>query len=117
MVNKSKPTVSAEGIDIQQSLDNVREQLDGDESLSPALRASIDMLILLVSLLANRFNLNSRNSSKPPTSDLNRIKPTRQKSGKRPGGQPGHEGSTLQPYDDPDYISTLAIDRRTLPTG
>ena len=117
MANKPKAALSVEGIDIQQALDNVREQLDRDESISPAMRASIDMLILVVSLLANRFNLNSRNSSKPPASDPNRVKSPRRKSGKKPGGQPGHRGSTLQPYDDPDFIELLSIDRRSLPKG
>jgi len=117
MANKPKAALSVEGIDIQQALDNVREQLDRDESISPAMRASIDMLILVVSLLANRFNLNSRNSSTPPASDPNRVKSPRRKSGKKPGGQPGHRGSTLQPYDDPDFIELLSIDRRSLPKG
>ncbi len=103
MASKSKPTVSVEGINIQQALDTTRVQLALDDSLSPALKASIETLILVVSLLANRLNLNSSNSSKPPATDLNRIKPTRQKTGKKPGGQTGHEGSTLQPYDDPDW--------------
>ncbi|MCP3690435.1 MAG: IS66 family transposase [Gammaproteobacteria bacterium] len=117
MARQSKSTLSVEGIDIQQALDNVRNQLDQDDVISPAMRASIDMLILVVSLLANRFNLNSRNSSKPPASDPNRVKSPRRKSGKKPGGQPGHRGSTLQPYDDPDFVEPLVIDRRTLPKG
>ena len=117
MATKSRAVQSVEGIDIQQAMDNIRGQLDQDKSISPAMRASIDMLILVVSLLANRFNLNSRNSSKPPASDPNRVKSPRRKSGKKPGGQPGHRGSTLQPYDDPDFIELLSIDRRSLPKG
>ena len=85
--------------------------------MSPAMRASIDMPILVVSLLVNRLNLNSRNSSKSPGSDPNRVKSPRRKSGKKPGGQPGHRGSTLQPYDDPDFIELLSIDRRSPPKG
>ena len=117
MANQSKPTLSVEGIDIQQALDNIRAQLDRDETVSPAMRASIDLLILVVSVLANRFNLNSRNSSKPPAADPNRIKSTRRKSNKKPGGQPGHLGSTLTLYDSPDFIENLSIDRRSLPKG
>jgi transposase len=117
MESKTRPTLSVDGIEIQQALDNVRSQLDRDESISPAMRASIDMLILVVSLLANRFNLNSRNSSKPPAADPNRPRTPRSKSHKKPGGQPGHRGSTLQPYDDPDFIELLSIDRRCLPKG
>ena len=112
-----KSTSTVEGINIENALNNVRAQLDHDASVSPALRAAIDMLILMVSLLANRFNLNSNNSSKPPASDPHRLKPVRKKTGKKPGGQPGHQGSTLQPFDDPDIIESLCIDRRSLPKG
>lgn len=66
MANKFQSTRSVEGIDIQQALDNIRVQLDQDDAISPAMRASIDMLILVVSLLTNRFNLNSRNSCLGP---------------------------------------------------
>lgn len=117
MVNKSTASRSVEGLDIQQAIDNIRDLLEQDEVASPALRASIEMLILVVSLLLNRSNLNSRNSSKPPATDPNRMKPSRKKSDKKPGGQPGHRGSTLQPYDDPDFIEVLSIDRRRLPKG
>lgn len=117
MAIKTKSNSTVEGIDIEDALASVREQLDCDATMSPALRASIEMLILVVSLLANRFNLNSKNSSKPPASDPNRLKPVRRKSNKKPGGQPGHRGVTLMPFDEPDVIESLCIDRRTLPRG
>lgn len=50
----------------------------------------------------------SHNSSKPPSSDvvrgLRRPKSLRGKSGKRPGGQPGHPGRTLEMSEVPDVI-------------
>lgn len=50
---------------------------------------------------------NSGNSSKPPSSDFPKIQKTqslREPSGKKPGGQPGHKGTTLKMSDTPDII-------------
>jgi transposase len=50
---------------------------------------------------------NSNNSSTPPSQDPFRQKRTeslREKSGKQPGGQPGHAGSCLEFSDTPDEI-------------
>ena len=63
-----------------------------------------------VNALEQRLSLNSGNSSKPPSSDgLKKpaLKPMntqslRKKTGKKPGGQQGHPGSTLQPAEKPD---------------
>ena len=115
MASKGKISRTIEGVDIQQTITSIRQQLDADQSVSPALRASIDLLIVLVTLLANRLGLNSQNSHTPPSADPNRKKTPRQTSVRKPGGQPGHQGNQLQPVDDPDEIEILPIDRRTLP--
>ena len=50
---------------------------------------------------------NSSNSSVPPSKDENRpfkSKSLREVSGKKPGGQPGHEGKTLEMNSAPDVI-------------
>ena len=59
--------------------------------------------------LQARLNLNSQNSSKPPSSDgLNKPKPkSLRKAGLRStGGQLGHSGNTLSRAFDPDRIVT-----------
>jgi transposase len=56
--------------------------------------------------LRRQLGLNSRNSSKPPSSDSPFVKPAprslRSKSSRKPGGQKGHPGSTLAQVSDPD---------------
>jgi transposase len=56
--------------------------------------------------LKRRLGQNSRNSSKPPASDSPFTKPApkslRRRSGRKPGGQAGHPGSTLALVEKPD---------------
>lgn len=104
-------------IDVTDTLERVRRQLEKDRRMSATTRSLIEVLVLIVTLLVNRLGLDSRNSSKPPSSDPNREKKPRCGNGKKPGGQKGHEGSTLEKVDDPDVIEQLRIDRRTLPKG
>jgi transposase len=50
---------------------------------------------------------NSGDSHKPPSSDLpkqRKTKSLREPSGKKPGGQPGHEGTTLKMSGNPDVV-------------
>ncbi len=58
---------------------------------------------------------NSRNSSRPPSTDRGeRPKPKsrRGKSGRSPGGQPNHPGRTLQFSDDPNHIQIHPLLKR-----
>lgn len=107
-----------ESIDVEATLEAVREGLETEPDLSPALRSALDVLLVLVGLLLNRLTLNSKNSSKPPASDPNRKKSSKKGTSRnRPGGQKGHQGAMLEPVDDPDEVTELTIDRRTLPKG
>ncbi len=107
-----------DNIDIQATIEKAQRIIREDKQLSAASKFMFEILILVISLLASRLNLNSKNSGKPPSSDSNREKtPAKNRSGKKPGGQKGHIGKTLTKVDDPDFIEPLKIDRRTLPPG
>ncbi len=106
-----------DNIDIDATLSEVKRLLKEDKNISPALAAIINVLLMLVKLMANRAGLNSTNSSKPPSTDNKTIKPTRKNSGKKTGGQPGHDGVTLTQINEPDDVEFIQIDQRTLPRG
>ncbi len=57
-----------------------------------------------VKSLEDQINKNSRNSSKPPSTDtFRKIKGQRKPSGKSVGGQKGHTGHTLEMAEKPDH--------------
>ena len=93
-----------ENIDIEATIEKAQRFVREDKALSAATKSMFEILILIITLLANRLNLNSTNSSKPPSSDPNRKKQPRGKAGNKAGGQKGHVGATLKKVDDPDKI-------------
>jgi len=107
--------VTINNVDIDSTLNKVKVLLKKEKDLSPAVRSMIELLALVITLLVGRLNLNSSNSSKPPSSDPNRKKVRKAQGGKKAGGQKGRVGVTLQKVDDPDEIEVIKLDRRKLP--
>lgn len=69
------------------------------------LKARIDVLERELARYTTRKN--SSNSSMPPSKDENkppRTSSLREKSNRKAGGQPGHDGKTLEMADNPDEI-------------
>jgi len=106
-----------EGIDLESTVANIKEQLDSEPDLSPALKGSIELLLILMTGLFNRLGLNSSNSSKPPSTDPNRDKKKKDGSSKKPGGQKGRKGVTLQKFEEPDVVKDIPLNRADLPKG
>ena len=72
-----------------------------------SLEAQIKELTQRLIALESRLNQNSRNSSRPPSTDFfvkekPNPKSLRKKSGKKSGGQEGHSGTTLERVNNPD---------------
>lgn len=106
-----------ENIDIQASIEKVQRLIREDKMMPAATKSMFEILILIITLLANRLNLNSTNSSKPPSSDPNREKRPHKNTGNKAGGQKGHVGATLKKVDNPDRIKRIPVDRRKLPNA
>lgn len=76
------------------------------------LQTRVTELEAKVKKLEDSQNKNSGNSSKPPSSDGFKKpapKSRRGKSKKKPGGQKGHKGSTLQRVAEPDKVVVLPV--------
>ena len=88
--------------------------LEGEEAVVALIAELVNDFAQGLYLLQSRIQeledqtaKNSRNSSKPPSSDgLKKPRPKSQRkpSGKKTGGQPGHKGHTLKAVEHPDHI-------------
>ena len=90
------------------------EALEKEIAEKDAIIAEKDAIIAALTLkikeLGEKLNKNSQNSSKPPSTDgYKKPRPvsSREKTGKKPGAQPGHKGSGFK-MPNPDVIQDVA---------
>jgi transposase len=81
-----------------------------------AVEAIVQRLEATVQHLTERLQQDSRTSSRPPPSDPPQAtakRPRREPSGRRPGGQPGHEGHTrgVMPVEAVDVVCPVQPER------
>jgi len=77
-----------------------------------ALEKQVVLLEQRITVLEEHLAVNSRNSSKPPSSDgLKKQTRSQRPIGERkPGGQNGHQGHTLKMVKNPDHIKIHPVD-------
>lgn len=88
--------------------EEIQALLDQKDTRIAELEDEVATLKALVAELIEHKNMNSGNSSKPPSMDglkkpVNKNRSLREKSGKKPGGQKGHTGKHLTVLSEPDH--------------
>jgi transposase len=94
---------------------NQQAMIAAQQEQIAALTAQVAVLRARVQELEAQRATDSHNSSKPPSSDGPGVKPhpksLRTASGRKPGGQPGHVGTTLRQVAEPDEMHVHAPTR------
>jgi transposase len=109
MIEDAKPTQLKLTGDVFDSLpESVRFYICFLESRIEKLETIVQQQEAKIKELEARLSKNSSNSSKPPGSDGLKKQPKtnsqRGKSGKKPGGQLGRNGKTLEQVENPDQV-------------
>jgi transposase len=99
-----------------QTPDAVQDYIRALEARVAALEAVVQRLEATVQHLTERLQQDSRTSSRPPSSDPPQAigrRPRHEPSGRRPGGQPGHEGHTraLVPIERVEVVIPVKPER------
>ena len=83
-----------------------QESLDELSNGLAELSETNKKLVTRIQALEEKINKDSHNSNKPPSSDglARKFSRKRQPTGKKPGGQKGHEGTTLAMVKHPQHV-------------
>ena len=105
------PSTGAQPESSEQKIARLEEENAWLRQQNARLEEQNTRLVERIEELERRLGLSSRNSAKPPSSDglkkpraKRRTQSQRGKSGRKPGGQPGHKGETLRRTDHPDRV-------------
>jgi transposase len=92
-----------------------RELIVAQAAVLTQLQAEVAQLKATIAELAQRLGRNSSNSSQPPSTDPPQTpqRARREPTGRRPGGQPGHDGQTraLVPVAEVDVVLAVKPER------
>src|SRR5712691_8437098 len=99
--------------DLREGLKQALIAIGAGQERVQALEGVIDALRERVKTLERQQAKDSHNSNLPPSSDrfVRPPKSLRQKSGKKPGGQPGHRGHHLRQVETPDEVLIHPVER------
>ena len=97
----------------QETIDTQQIVIEQQQHLIEGLQKQTAELSEQVQALQERVKKDSHNSHLPPSSDRFHRQPKslRKSSGKKPGGQAGHPGSTLMLSPTPDQVIVHAVER------
>src|SRR5260221_13982263 len=104
---RERASLQQETIDVQQTV------IDQQQRLIEGLQQQTELLTGQVQALQERLKKDSHNSHLPPSSDRFHRQPKslRKSSGKTPGGQAGHPGSTLMLSQTPDLVMRHTVEQ------
>ena len=120
--SSSTSTAAVKGASVREAIDSLnkwRPLSPAERSAAPFPDAALETLLAYAEHALNREGTNSRTSDVSPSQDQNRPRGSkrRDKGRRKPGGQPGHKGTTAEWSGNPDVRVECGLDYSLLPEG